>query len=293
MGNLKPGDILVFKAGNDWIGKSIAWLTDSDVSHAAVMVGNELMAEMGPSGIHAGKVEAIDGNNAVLLRISPEKDPAPIVSAAQKYIDSKTCYDFPALAFLAGLIIYRRIRPTKKFVAITDMILRAACVALDKLIQEIILKNPDKAMVCSQLVYQVYEDCGKEYHIEIENGLLQAASDRNTCDGTIRLADLANNAPEPDMALPADAVLPNEEELVKELYLALTEQENIEDSDLVTADLGSLPSWVNCFLERLEEFLEKSGNNIPIDALFISPADLAYKSKNLDTVGNVNISRLT
>lgn len=38
MEKLKCGDILVFKAGNNWLSKTIAWLTDSDVSHAALML---------------------------------------------------------------------------------------------------------------------------------------------------------------------------------------------------------------------------------------------------------------
>lgn len=121
------------------------------------------MVEMTASGIYACGVEALEGDDAILLRLSPERDTQPLAEAVQRYIDCKTRYDFPALVYLAGLIVYHRIRPTEKYVAITDLILRGACVALDQLIQSVVLKNPDKAMVCSQLVYQVYEDCGKKY----------------------------------------------------------------------------------------------------------------------------------
>lgn len=289
MSKLQPGDVLVFKAGDDWVGKSIAWLTDSDVSHAAMMLNDGKMVEMGTSGIHAGNVEVLDGDRAVLLRLDPEKDPEPLVNAAQKYIDSKTRYDFPALAFLGGLIIYRKIRPTPKFIAVTDLLLRAACVVLDKLIQEVILKNPDKAMVCSQLVYQIYEDCGREYHIQIDGGLLQGA---DMADGSICLADLAHDAPQLDMLSSVNVSLPDEEELARELYHALTEKETENHMDFSAANLGSLPSLTKRFLEKLEEFLEKSSSNLPINALFISPADLAYKSTNLHTVGRLDIVRM-
>jgi hypothetical protein len=292
MNKLQPGDIVVFKTSDNWMSKTIAWLTDSDVSHAAMMLDSERMTEMTASGICVDTVKVLDGDSAILLRLCPTKDSTPLVKAAQKYIDSKTRYDFPALAFLAGLIIYRRIRPTPELVAITDIILRAACVALDKLIQAVILKNPDKAMVCSQLVYQVYEDCGKDYHIEIEGGLLQATRDLDPSDERVCLADLAYDAPKLEMLLSAESAIPNENELAKKLYHALVKEEKERATNFATVNLGDLPSWAKHFLEKLEEFLEKSESNIPINALFISPADLAYKSKNLSTIGKLDIERL-
>lgn len=291
-GKLGSGDILIFKAGDNWVSKAIAWLTDSDVSHAAMMLDGKTMVEMGSGGISASNVEVLDGDDVILLRLSPEKDPAPLVNAARRYMDSKTRYDFPALAFLAGLIIYRKVRPTQKFVNITDAILRAACVALDKLIQAVILKNPDKAMVCSQLVYQVYSDCGRDYRIKIDGGQLQAAGGPDAEDGCICLADLASDAPVPEMTLMADGSTPDVEELAEELYIALTEQGAENGLELATADLAALPSWAKSFLEKLEEFLEKSKSDLPIDALFITPADLAYKSTNLAASGKLDVKRV-
>lgn len=300
MGKLKCGDVLVFKAGDNWLSKTIAWLTDSDVSHAAMMLDDKRMVEMSASGIYVGGVEELEGDGAILLRLHPEKDPLPLADAAQKYIDCETRYDFPALVYLAGLIIYHKIRPTQKYVVITDLILREACKVLDRLIQSVVLKNPDKAMVCSQLVYQVYEDCGKEYHISIEGGLLQAGQDSDQLDGRVCIADFIADAP--DLCLDAADVLdevtfentvtPDVEELAKELYMALSEQETEDGMDFAQEDLGALPSWAKLMLEKLEEFLEKSKSNLPIDALFIAPSDLAYKSTNLDTVEKLDINRL-
>lgn len=291
MKKLKAGDVVVFRAGDDWIGKTIAWLTDSDVSHAAIMLGDTTIAEMGMSGIRAGEVEVRDGHSARVLRMNPEKDMAPVLAAAEVYVNCKTRYDFPALAILAGLIIYRRIRPTPRLIAITDLILQSACVALDALIQQLVLKNPDKALVCSQLVYQVYDDCGKEYRLHVENGLLQSSADGAVPDGAICLAELAADSRGLDLAVAGDAVFPDPEELSKELYLALEEQETDTVSCLDAAGLGMLPAWTGQFLDRLEEFLEKSGSNLPINALFITPADLAYKTTNLKQVDEIDLVR--
>ena len=293
MGRLQTGDILVFKAGDDWVGKTIAWLTDSNVSHAAMMLSPITMVEMGSNGIHAGHVEELDGDGSILLRLHQEQPSVPLECAAKRYIESKTRYDFPALAFLAGLIIYRRIRPTPKLVAITDLVLRTACVALDHLIQSVILKNPGPAMVCSQLVYQIYEECGSDYHLKIESGLFQAVNDTDTADGYICLADLADTASDYDFAAFANDSAPvEEEELARELYHALTEPETNGVMETAAVDLGGLPSWTKRFLEKLEDFLEKSESNIPLNALFVTPADLAYKTTNLTTVTKLDIKRI-
>jgi len=164
---------------------------------------------------------------------------------------------------------------------------------LDHLIQSVILKNPGPAMVCSQLVYQIYEECGSDYHLKIESGLFQAVNDTDTADGYICLADLADTASDYDFAAFANDSAPvEEEELARELYHALTEPETNGVMETAAVDLGGLPSWTKRFLEKLEDFLEKSESNIPLNALFVTPADLAYKTTNLTTVTKLDIKRI-
>jgi len=164
---------------------------------------------------------------------------------------------------------------------------------LDHLIQSVILKNPGPAMVCSQLVYQIYEECGSDYHLKIESGLFQAVNDTDMADGYICLADLADTASDYDFAAFANDSAPvDEAELARELYHALTEPETSGVMETAAVDLGALPSWTKRFLEKLEEFLEKSESNIPLNALFVTPADLAYKTTNLTTVTKLDIKRV-
>jgi len=145
MSNITPGDIVISRTGNTWISKTIAWLTKSDVTHAALVLEDGRIAEMGPGGLSVNKIEIHEGNDEMLLRLLPEKYPAPLMKAAQMYIDSEVRYDFPALAFLGGLIVYRNIRPTNKINTAIDLVLRSATVVLTKMIQKIILKNPGEA----------------------------------------------------------------------------------------------------------------------------------------------------
>lgn len=115
MANLQPGDILIFEAGDNWLSKCIAKLTDSNVSHAAMCYQDGTMVEMGSRGMVCSTCkQAEKGDSAYLLRLDPEQDAAPLLAAAKLYLDETVYYDYPDLVFFAGLIIYRAIRSTKR-----------------------------------------------------------------------------------------------------------------------------------------------------------------------------------
>lgn len=322
----KNGDILVFKAGDEWISKCIARLTGSDVSHAAMVYQDETMVEMGLSGIHLTPVTVNPGNTAYLMRLNPEQDSQPLIAAADVYLNAQTRYDIPALVILGGLIIYRAIRPTPEFVMIADLILRAASRALDKLIQSVVLHNKDKAMVCSQLVYQIYDDCGRDYRIHLEGGTLQSGSEAAMSlpgNGTIRLIEEIDrmkieqkddivealedfsgckNSKECKESIESleNANEDNLEELSRLLYDAMevqNEHQTASDecpaspNDNLTADFQLLLNPAKKILEQLEGFLEKVKSDIPIDALFVTPADFVYHAKNLYQVATLDIRK--
>lgn len=298
MGNLQSGDILVFKAGDNWLSKCIAKLTDSDVSHAAMYYQDENIVEMSSSGIVCSLCkEAADGDDAYLLRLSPKQDAAPLQAAAKKYLDEKIHYDYPDLVFFAGLIIYRSVRATKRWQIIMDYILEMACAELDKMMNKLIHKDGKKAMVCSQLVYQIYLDCGEKYKIIIHDGLLQAKNRQS--EQAVCLADLAakcdplseETTVEADRLASIEFQAPDMEEISRELYEAMEESER-KDCELCTAEnLGGLVHKARKFLDKMEKILERAGVELPVYALFVAPCDL-LKADNLDRKGEVRIKRV-
>lgn len=298
MANLQCGDILIFEAGDNWLSKCIAKLTDSNVSHAAMCYQDGTMVEMGSRGMVCSACrEAAGGDNAYLLRLDPEQDAAPLLAAAKGYLDEKVYYDYPDLVFFAGLIIYRAVRATKRWRIIMDYILELACMELDKMLNKLIHKDGKKAMVCSQLVYQIYLDCGEKYKIQIHNGLLQQ-SDLLADPGLVCLADLAAevDAVPAEQAATADSLAaeeieaPDMEAVFKELYGAMEESEQ-EDCELcASADLGGLVDKAKKFLDKMEDILERAGVELPVYALFVAPSDL-LKAQNLDHKGTVQIKR--
>ena len=73
--NIQIGDVFIFEAENDWISKSIAFLTHSNVSHAAMLYLPEALVEMGLSGIGVNRFTLTDDakqRTVYILRRTPE-----------------------------------------------------------------------------------------------------------------------------------------------------------------------------------------------------------------------------
>lgn len=301
MVKMKPGDIIIFQAGDNWLSKCIAKLTDSNVSHAAIRYADENMIEMTKAGIQKnGCYQSESGECAYLLRLSPEKDMNPVLEAANKYLNAQVRYDFPDLVFFAGLLIYRKVRPTKQWQELTDIILNVACEWLDKVIDRIISKgNPAPAMVCSQLVYQCYLDGGDDYKIILKDPLLQKANlNVNVSSGNICLADIIQISENEDIDnATAHHVNVSEqvnnfdiEEIAKKMYDAMT------DINSETVEIMALNGTINNakrFLDSLNKLLEMINVNIPVPALFVAPSDLLYHTENLKQYATTKIDRET
>lgn len=301
MTNLQSGDILVFMAGDNWLSKCIAKLTDSNVSHAAMCYQDGTMVEMSSSGMVCStcKEASEGGDSAYLLRLNPEQDAAPLLAAAGAYLDEKVYYDYPDLVFFAGLIIYRAVRSTKRWQKIMDYILELACAQLDKMLNKLIHKDGKKAMVCSQLVYQIYLDCGEKYKIQIHDGLLQQENMMLSGSEQVCLAELAaerdaisaENAVTADNFASTELEDPDMEAVFKEFYGAMEEAGQEENCEMCAAnDLNGLVDKTKNFLDKMEQILERAGIELPVRALFVAPSDL-LKADNLENKGTVQITR--
>lgn len=294
----EPGDILIFKAEDSFLSKSIAWLTDSDVSHGAMFYTRDSIVETIAPGVVVNQVRTGMGDPAYLLRLSPAKDPAPLLKAAKKYLDAGTQYNFPALLYLGGLLLCRKITPTAKLLSVAERIMDIACLELDKLLQKLAKHPENRSMVCSQFVYQVYEDCGEDYRIRIHSG---STNGFMSDERTIRLMDLRNQ----NFRTAPDSVgtysdMENEETLIEELYQALSgaEADIFMDENILSGDLilkgvsNSIVPTVNKFAGKLEELMKILGSDAPVDSLFVAPADFVYHAQNLENKGEVQIERI-
>lgn len=310
------GDIIVFKAGTeDWISKSIAWFSGTDTSHASLLYCENTIAELINKGAVTRAVEIKDGDEAYVMRRRGNLDITPVLDTATSYLNAKTRYDFPALAILAGLFLYRKIQPSKTLLAIGSKVLMCAGYALDKMIQEIILKKTDRPMVCSQFVYQVYYDCGKDYRIDIDyqyqNPKLpqlqnNLSANNDWMDHTICLADMLtkqHDTMNDSAIIPKDAIFDNMssyELLAQEFYHAISFEEDLHTPAANHDSISAAPTLsydevLNAgkyFIDKLKILLRELSMDIPIDSLFVTPGDLVYHAKNLDFIQKIDLKRI-
>lgn len=308
---LTKGDIIIFKAENDWLSKAIAWFTKSDVSHAAMAYSQDSIVEVGANGIGVHKVDISDGQDIYVMELATKPDSAPLINAANHYLNAKVRYDFPALFILAGLLIYRRITPTKKLFHVTNQILSSSALLLDEMIQHALLHHTDRAMVCSQLVYQIFYDCGGEYRIQIVNDTIQNSPiPENTSICLYDLLAKAKNSSDSfkeesfhnekvSSATTTNRLTQDEiNNLAKELYTALceAEQQQCENlsylSESKASDITSTLSSAKHFLSKLEYFFKIINCDMPLDAMFVTPGDLVYHAANLKQVGTLSLKRI-
>lgn len=298
--SLTKGDIIIFKAEDNWFSKAIAALTNSDVCHAAMAYTENSIVEVGANGIVISQTDIQNGDEVYILRLKSEPDPMPLIRSADAYLKAETRYDFPGLFLLAGILIYHYIVPEPKFLKAANHVLDVTCLCLDKMIQHA-LKYKSRAMVCSQLIYQIFYDCGNEYKIQVSGSCLWKGTAESITPGSVRLADcIAMNTGfsyAPLSCHDDDLTLFDAELLAKELYLALSEKKNLNDcfnqSCKETAEsLSVTVKKAENFLSRLQHFLKLINCDLPIDAMFVTPADILYHSSNLKKIGTVTLKRI-
>lgn len=290
----EKGDVIIFKADDDWLSKAISWFTQSDVSHAAMVYSEDSIVEMGASGIGVHQMVLSEGDEVYLLRHTSNLNVDPLIQTANHYLKAEIRYDFPALVILAGLLIYRRIIPTSRLADITERILKNAALKVDEMIDDALYHSSEKALVCSSLVYQIYYDCGSDYQIIIENGNLTERTPPTI--NSIRLIDFvakySDNISSTSFSH-SSRFLREQNELketdYRELYFSLY------GSELIATEppaYHSLLAPAFYFLSELERLLELLHCDIPLDALFVTPGDLAHHAVNLEKIGTFNIERL-
>lgn len=296
--SVQAGDILLFEAPQEsLLSRCIAALTNSTVSHAAVFCGNGKIIEMGSSGIMANKIKFEAGSqNTYAMRLAKSPDPAPIVTNAEKYLKQEVNYDYVSLFILCGLIIYREHHPTEKWQKVANLAMRIGLKKLDQLLNQQFKKGSKPVMMCSQLAYQCYLDSGKNYRIKFKQSLLQD-QDRVSANGSACIADLLGELPnseEVDTAFETKPVVEiSNDKLAKKMLEALDEEQNTNDQlDQVATWSPEVLNLAKQFLDTAEKWLEKINPDIPLESLFVTPADLLEHSSNLQQITEVGTKRV-
>lgn len=307
---LQEGDMLLFFAGNTWLSRSIAYLTNAEVTHASMVYSEDSIIEILSDGPQVNKISLKEnekqGHKAYLMRHTPALDFAPLKQSADTYLHSNVFYDFPGLYLLGGLLIYHKIVPSPQILKCAELILEAGVLMLDRFIHQKLLHHTGKPMVCSQFIYQLFYDCGGDYRIPIINGCFSEKKKTDACcQGEICLADLLkeDSAIETENAISSFSIKKEDmtspsltEDLSEKLYLALSQSGQAPlELNLQSAkphDISKVLSRARQFLDKVKQLQQKLGMDFPLDAMFVTVADLAYHAPSLKKIDTVYVERL-
>jgi hypothetical protein len=315
---LQPGDVLIYSAPEDsWISKAIAFLTGSDVSHAALSYvdAGHTVEQSPPKARVRDARETFQGRTVYVMRHKGMTDLNPVVGAADRYVEVGEPYPMTNLYLLGLILIYQKFTPDTLARRSMVKVLKVATRQVIELINK--RRFPGKLpMVCSQFVFQCFDDAGGDFRLAIRKGvLLKAALSRKQEMSCLERAMIQSSKVKtmPMMHKTAvradDGVAESGEEIARQLFEALegatarktVEEDSAGEEELMAAvtdfshalDLATRESAADLAESAdLKWASARSGLQLLAhnEALFVTPADLLKNCGDLERIGVIKPS---
>lgn len=152
--DVRPADVLLFR-GNSWLSWAIRTFDGSDVSHAAIALGDGMLAEAAGDGLRTRDIPVPERGEYILVhRLTGEQtELGPVLEKARAYVDNGNEYAYQQLVLLAFLALTRR-------VPLRGLARRLMRTALDHAATAVMTLLPTGAtwMICSEFVYRCYDE---------------------------------------------------------------------------------------------------------------------------------------
>lgn len=306
--DLQQGDILIFPAPKDsWLSQSIALLTGSQVSHAALMyeVGEkQTLAEATIGGI---KYTPLPNEFPFVYRydnISKEQQ-EKLVHVMQSYVAEGNDYGYSDLVLLGILLLYKQFSKKTLSNKLLYLFILLISIPLQKAVSKLISKGKHP-MVCSQFAAQCYTDaeCDLKFrrmiidYGEIDRVMLNTTSKKQK-EGIWQTAiNLFSNIREHSQLI-------FEKKNIQDGFLQLLTEEkgNLDSSNDNKLQLGgsifSVPSLagparrlaqiLEPILAHQKSILTRNGSSVStIRNFFVTPADLLINCDNIKEIGQLS-----
>jgi hypothetical protein len=199
--DLKAGDVILFPPHKgDWIAQAIAFLTQSQVNHAALCyldpaAGKLRIAESVLDGMNVRDFDAsIPGEYPLRIsRLKQNPDMAPLMRVIKNYLDEKDKYPFFNLGLLALLLLFKKYSVHK----LADKILYKLLSVVALLLMEADRKTykGKHPMTCSQFTAQCLTDAGVNFDLQFDKLVVQYGKTEGSA--SISLIDLIINSLKP------------------------------------------------------------------------------------------------
>ncbi|AAK80431.1 hypothetical protein BJV85_001408 [Clostridium acetobutylicum] len=306
--DLKKGDILLFSPLYSSLeSRLISLITNAPVTHSALSYyDNSKIAEEIAPNAQVNNIRSRVGNRKItVMRLnSYNKDMTKVVNEAEKYIIDKVPYSEPGLIFGAVFMLFKR--------AIIGENLQRTLIPMMKIIISNIIRLLDKGvyhdnhpMVCSQFIFNCYENAGEEYKLIIDNKLqkttlLEQVQKYINENSTALENKLTKDISEINSKNHFEKL--DREVIIKEIYREfkkdkcfgfITRRSYLEEFVLTVHEFCSV---LNYFFNnsRADKLIENSdrglvsksiGAMIKDEAYFVTPGDLLNNCRNLIKLG--------
>ncbi|WP_251359936.1 hypothetical protein [Kangiella sp. TOML190] len=296
--DLNSGDLLLFSPEKgSWISDAIVWLTGAPVSHAAMSYKDfsNIIEETPPAVRVAPASERFKERTIHVMRDQRHSEFSPVIKAASHYLNELEPYGMSNLYLVGLILVYKKLTPSGMR---QKAILRILKLAVEKLLPIINhYKYGDKTpMVCSQFVFQCYQDAGADYELTIKNGNLLKAANQNQDNLLARAANHQTPAQSKVQVLgAAPDILPTEVN-GEELLAQLKSDDGDFSSDLENQILDTVHHFaqaIHAIEQKIEFDNADSKQGIVLlqqqQAMFVTPADLLEHCPDLSKMGEIKI----
>ncbi|MCC3771515.1 hypothetical protein [Streptomyces sp. UNOC14_S4] len=165
---LKPGDVVLTR-GTEAISRAICLMDGSEVSHAALAVDGDTLAEAVGEGLRTiPYARALEGHDLLVGRsLAAPADMAPVLDVARRYLSGKISYAHQQVVLLAVLCVTRRVPLPLGGRRLVRTVLDQAAAAVNALAE-----CGRQPMICSEFVYRCYHEArpSAPYALRVDDG---------------------------------------------------------------------------------------------------------------------------
>lgn len=310
--SLQQGDIILFSPDeSDTLSKAIAWITDSEVTHTAMIYyTNDEVAEETLHGLVLTPTQTrIDSQRtAFVLRLkqgAQEIDMKKVVDIAAQYVNSDQPYATADLLFIAIYFLFEKCSKDTRVNAAIAKIIKLAMEVLIDITNEKLYPGKDP-MHCSQFVYHCYKEAGPEYEIILKKdtaaintyGLLQNIKGQDLdCDLSyeeIRKEIIEQRQQETNLKQSNSQTKNIEVQKAVEELVAALKADKMNKANKIKPTLETIAldkDFVNlihrfCILLTKSDSLKEAMKKLDeLREFFVTPGDLLTHTENLVQIG--------
>lgn len=283
------GDVLLFEGSyTDKLQILIMLLSGSKYTHAALGYSKDSLVDEGLAGLatHVAKVSS-NGRPTHVMRHTVAcdgGDVTPLKTSADFFIDQDLPYDHAGLVLAGLLLLYKKGTAFSGSHPFATKLLKLAANVIDRIYAETHYEGK-RAMICSQFVYECFEQAANDGHEELrlvkKSGALAAGAQpsliTNCLNKNLQFMEFSNS-------IAAEAL--EIEHLCKQVVdqfeddiaVPLNSLGGQDDIALDNAVIALSRAYLNDKTSDEDTILQKMSD---LEGLFVSPGDLATQFENL------------